>query len=178
MTASVPMPPLPGEEDECSRLRADAGLQHLWAILDEVADPEIPSVSIREMGILRNVERRGDTVVVTITPTWSGCPAMRAIAEDVSAALARAGFPDCEVVTSLSPAWSSSWIRPEARDKLRAGGIAPPCAPDRTGGAAAILCPRCGSGDVRCISEFGSTACKALYRCGRCEEPFDYFKPI
>lgn len=128
-------------------------------------DPEIPFVGIRELGILRNVERRGDTVVVTITPTYSGCPAMRTIAEDVSAALARAGFSDCGVVTRLSPAWSSSWISPEAREKLRAGGIAPPCtpcAPGRSGGPASVLCPRCGSGDVHCISEFGSTARKAL----------------
>ena len=177
MAATSQISLMPAEEHERRRRRADSPLQSLWALLDEVKDPEIPVISIWELGILQDIAMRGETVVVTITPTYSGCPAMDAIAEDVTAALAAAGYAESEVVNRFSPAWSTSWITAEAQEKLRAYGIAPPgqgCG----GGAQEVECPRCGSRNVRSISEFGSTACKALYQCGDCAEPFDHFKPI
>lgn len=171
------IPLLPAEEHARRQRRAASDLQALWALLDEVKDPEIPVISIWELGVLQDIQQRGDTVEVTITPTYSGCPAMDAITEDIATALARAGHPACKVKTRLAPAWSTAWIMPEAQEKLRAYGIAPPgsgCG----GEPAAICCPQCGSDNVRSISEFGSTACKALYKCVDCAEPFDHFKPI
>ncbi len=156
--------------------RAESPLPELWDLLDAVKDPEIPVVSLWEMGILQDIEREGDLVRVTITPTYSGCPAMTVMAEDVVSALEAAGHR-CEVVNRLSPAWSTTWMSEAAQQKLRDYGIAPP------GSAAGsdeveVLCPRCGSAEVNRLSEFGSTACKALYQCSTCGEPFDYFKPI
>ena len=145
-------------------------------MLDAVKDPEIPVVSLWEMGILQDVELDGSLVRVTITPTYSGCPAMTVMAEDVVVALEAAGHR-CEVVNRLSPAWSTSWMSEVAQQKLRDYGIAPPGACSATE-SVEILCPRCGSGEVRRLSEFGSTACKALYQCNACKEPFDHFKPI
>jgi ring-1,2-phenylacetyl-CoA epoxidase subunit PaaD len=171
------IPVLPAEEYERRQRRANSPWPQLWDLLDEVKDPEIPVISIWELGILQDIELRDDTVLVTITPTYSGCPAMDVIAEDVATALRYHGYVDSKVVTRLAPAWSTSWIVDEAQEALRAYGIAPPgtaCGRD----AAAVLCPRCGSGNVRSISEFGSTACKALYQCSDCAEPFDHFKPI
>lgn len=167
----------------------------LWAVLDTLTDPEIPVVTLREMGILRGLRRGADGLVeVLITPTYSGCPAMEQMADDVRAALTAAGIQG-RVVTQLSPAWTTDWMSPAARDKLRAWGIAPPHsgspAPDgaavlhfapRTrqqgGHAPPVACPQCGSDNTTEISHFGSTACKALYRCLDCLEPFDYFKRI
>ena len=177
MAEPVYIPTLPAEEYERRQRRSNSELQSLWSLLDSVKDPEIPVVSLWEMGILQDIERRGDAVVVTITPTYSGCPAMTVMAEDVVQALADAGYPDSEVVTRLSPAWSTRWMSDEAREKLRAYGIAPP---GEAGGDASepLACPRCEAARVRRLSEFGSTACKALYQCLECGEPFDYFKSI
>lgn len=176
---------------------ATLALDQVWALLDQVADPEIPVVSLRELGILRDV-RLGETgVEVVITPTYSGCPAMSQMADDVAAKLAEHGIAG-KVVTQLAPAWTTDWITPAARDKLRAYGIAPPHATQCGGGASpaqaaraqvlqflpgaaratpAVACPQCGSTHTVESSRFGSTACKALYKCLSCQEPFDYFKP-
>lgn len=159
----------------------------VWALLEAVADPEIPVVSLREMGILRAVQEGAQGLEVVITPTYSGCPAMSQMEDDVKAALAQAGVP-ARVVTRLAPAWSTDWMTPAAHDKLRAYGIAPPScsasasnviqlAPRRAQARLAVACPQCGSVNTTETSHFGSTACKALYRCLDCLEPFDYFKP-
>lgn len=166
-------------------------LAHAWAVLESVPDPEIPVVSIRELGILRGVEQAEDGALeVVITPTYSGCPAMSQIAEDIGQALDRAGLTPHRIKTVLAPAWTTDWITDEARAKLRAYGIAPPsgqCAAGAPAGEQAIrfmprrvaapACPRCGSAHTERLAQFGSTACKALYRCLDCREPFDYFKP-
>lgn len=156
--------------------RADPELAPLWAVLDKVVDPEIPALTLWDLGVLRDVRVDGNTVEVVLTPTYVGCPALSTMAEDVHTALADAGYA-ARVVNSLSPAWSSDWISEEGRSKLREYGIAPPAGyvgrtPDP------IRCPHCDSDHVELISEFGSTACKALYRCLDCAEPFDYFKCI
>ncbi len=179
MHASSRIPLLPAEEHERRQRRADSApaLQLIWQALDAVKDPEIPVISIWELGILQDIEMAGSKVVVTITPTYSGCPAMGQIAEDIGTALAEAGYPETEVVNRLAPAWSTSWIVEEAQERLREYGIAPPgtgCG----GEPVEVSCPLCGSSNVRNISEFGSTACKALYQCSDCAEPFDHFKPI
>jgi ring-1,2-phenylacetyl-CoA epoxidase subunit PaaD len=158
-----------------------------WEALAGVPDPEIPMVSIVELGIVRDVVVRGATVVVTVTTTYSGCPATEVITRDIGVALADAGIPDVRVETRLSPPWTTDWIAPEAKCKLRGFGIAPPhvIAPriDVSGISPlrrrdfVVACPRCGSTSTRLLSQFGSTACKAQYRCDGCLEPFDYFKP-
>lgn len=139
------------------------------AVLNEVVDPEIPVLTIADLGILRDVAVDGDTVEVAITPTYSGCPAMHAITLDVETALARAGIK-ARVRTVLSPAWTTDWMSEAAKQKLAAFGIAPP---ER---GARPKCPVCGSEDTEQISAFGSTPCKALHRCHACREPFDAFK--
>jgi ring-1,2-phenylacetyl-CoA epoxidase subunit PaaD len=164
-------------------------LARAWVVLESVPDPEIPVVSIRELGILRGVEQAEDGALeVVITPTYSGCPAMSQIAEDIGQALDRAGLTPHRIKTVLAPAWTTDWITDEARAKLRAYGIAPPggqCGAPTGEQAirfiprpvAAPTCPRCGSAHTERLAQFGSTACKALYRCLDCREPFDYFKP-
>jgi len=168
------IPLLPLEEHQRRQRRAASDLPQLWSLLDQVKDPEIPVISIWELGVLQDIEQCDGKVIVTITPTYSGCPAMSVMAEDIVSALAEGGYSDSEVVTRLAPAWSTSWIAPEAQEALRSYGIAPP----GLGSGGQVSCPQCGSENVRCISEFGSTACKALYQCGDCAEPFDRFKPI
>lgn len=138
------------------------------AVAARVVDPEIPVLSIAELGILRDVRLEGHRVIATITPTYSGCPAMRQIEDDLRATLRAAGFDDVEVVTEHEPPWSSDWITPDGLTKLAGFGIAPP--------GREILCPRCQSGSPRVVSRFGSTACKALMACRSCGEPFDHFK--
>lgn len=160
--------------------------QDLWDLLDGVPDPEIPVVSIRELGILRDVREHGDGFEVVLTPTYSGCPAMEQITADVQAVLAAHSIR-ARVVTQLAPAWSTDWMTGEARRKLREYGIAPPAHAaaagtsvvqfSRRAAAPAVACPRCGSSDTTETSHFGSTACKALYKCLACSEPFDHFKP-
>ena len=156
--------------------------QAVWDVLNTVLDPELPAVSIVELGIVRGVTLRDGEVFVTITPTYSGCPAMEAIQSDIRSALKSAHFSP-QVLTVLSPAWTSDWIAPSARTKLRSIGIAPPAhlaskIGVRVSPTLGIECPLCASESIEKLSEFGSTACKALYRCLACREPFDYFKPI
>lgn len=157
--------------------------EQLMQWLGEVPDPEIPVLSIVDLGIVRDVQWRDDTCVVTITPTYSGCPAMREITEDIRTVLARHGVDDVEVATQLAPAWTTDWMTERGRTALGAYGIAAPMqrAIDISGisrriDAPVVACPLCGSRNTRMLSAFGSTACKALYRCGDCREPFDYFK--
>lgn len=162
-----------------------------WNLLESVTDPEIPVVNLREMGILRAVRQTATGLEVVITPTYSGCPAMSQMQDDVVNALAKAGVA-ARVLTQIAPAWSTDWMTPEAREKLRAYGIAPPhpsgcgtpvgnvmqfAARKTSGAERTVACPQCGSDNTTETSHFGSTACKALYRCLNCLEPFDYFKP-
>ena len=146
---------------------------HLFDVLDAVVDPEIPVVSIWELGILQNIDvtnhNASDRIEVTITPTWSGCPAMQQISADITHALQQAGYPEVSVTQQLAPAWTTDWITKAARDKLRNYGIAPP---------GEINCPQCGSKNTEMISEFSSAACKSLLRCAECHEPFDQFKTL
>jgi ring-1,2-phenylacetyl-CoA epoxidase subunit PaaD len=158
--------------------------EQLWECLSAVSDPEIPVISVVDLGIVRELTWLDtDVCEVTITPTYSGCPAMQVIAENVELALRSLGVQKISIRTQLSPAWTTDWMSPAGREKLKAYGIAPPMqsaidisalgsrvVPD-------IACPQCGSLHTRLLSQFGSTACKALYRCNECMEPFDYFKP-
>jgi ring-1,2-phenylacetyl-CoA epoxidase subunit PaaD len=183
----------------------DAAIARAWSVLELVADPEIPVVSIRELGILRDLKRASDGALeVVITPTYTGCPAIAQIAEDIGRALDGAALAPYRIQTALAPAWTTDWISDAARAKLLAYGIAPPtgqCAASgsaRQSGAPAMgqtvrfitrksaqesalgaspACPQCGSARTERLAQFGSTACKALYRCLDCREPFDYFKP-
>jgi ring-1,2-phenylacetyl-CoA epoxidase subunit PaaD len=155
----------------------------VWGVLRDVADPEIPALSIVDLGIVRFVRwGDGDTLEVGLTPTYSGCPATDVIRGSVVRALARAGFARVKIENVLSPPWTSEWLSEEGRRKLVAYGIAPPAKPVSTPrklfGDVPVTCPRCGSGSTERISEFGSTPCKAHYRCTECLEPFDYFKCI
>lgn len=143
-----------------------------WAAASAVLDPEIPVLTLEDLGVLRGVERRGGRIVVKLTPTYTGCPATHAIKRDVEVALQDAGLSEASVETVLSPPWSTDEITEDGRRKLREFGIAPPL--ER--GRALVMCPRCASTHTERISEFGSTACKALWRCADCREPFDYFK--
>jgi ring-1,2-phenylacetyl-CoA epoxidase subunit PaaD len=165
---------------------ADTDCAAVWALLQEVPDPEIPVLSVCDLGIVREV-RVGQGVEVVLTPTYAGCPAMHVIEQSVREALEAHGYPDARVSTTLAPPWSTDWISAAGRAKLKAYGIAPPGAA-RAGGAqvvrfgkppaaAAPACPQCGSAHTELLSQFGSTPCKALYRCLACREPFDYFKP-
>ncbi len=161
--------------DRDAELRARA-----WAAAALVVDPEIPVLTIADLGVLRDVRVGADgTVEVSITPTYSGCPAMTVIALEVELALAKAGIDKARVKTVLSPAWTTDWLSEEGRRKLAEDGIAPPA--PRAGrralfGIETVACPRCGSEDTEEIAAFGSTACKALRRCRSCREPFDHFK--
>jgi ring-1,2-phenylacetyl-CoA epoxidase subunit PaaD len=144
-----------------------------------VVDPEIPVLTLEDLGVLRGVERRNGRIVVKLTPTYTGCPATLAIQLATEAALIEAGFADAKVETVLSPPWSSDDITEEGRRKLKEFGIAPPARGARARSLFAddiVACPKCGSTATAKISEFGSTACKALWRCESCAEPFDYFK--
>lgn len=157
-----------------SNLRAVA-----WAAAAQVADPEIPVLTIADLGVLRDIAVVDGQVEVTITPTYSGCPAMNMIALEIELALAREGIANSVVTTVLSPAWTTDWMSDEGRRKLKDYGIAPP---QQGGGRRALFgeqqvaCPQCGSTATEVLSEFGSTSCKALWRCKSCREPFDYFK--
>ena len=173
MTAAAAAPVV-GLDGHRLRLRA-------LEVAGAVADPEIPVLSIADLGVLRDARLRDDGgVEVDITPTYSGCPAMNMIALQVEAALLEAGLPKPRVRLVLSPAWTTDWMTEAGREKLRAYGIAPP--PPRAsrralfGADEEVACPRCGSADTGKLSEFGSTACKSLWRCTACKEPFDHFK--
>jgi ring-1,2-phenylacetyl-CoA epoxidase subunit PaaD len=158
------------------------------AVAARVTDPELPMLTLADLGILRAVDESGDGVVVTITPTYSGCPAMRTIEDDLTGALREAGYARVEVRTVLSPAWTTDWITPAGRDKLAAAGISPPgAAPRRAAGPVpltltpsrrAIRCPQCGNPDTEEIAAFSATACRSLRRCPVCREPFEHVKEI
>ncbi len=154
----------------------------VYAVLTTVMDPEVPVISVVDLGIIRDARVEGDTVHVTVTPTYSGCPAMREIEDDIRSALVTAGAASVKVSTVFSPAWTTDWIGPDAREKLRAYGIAPPGRAEPQGlitltrARPAAVCPFCGSADTRLQSEFGSTACKAIHVCNSCRQPFDEFK--
>jgi ring-1,2-phenylacetyl-CoA epoxidase subunit PaaD len=157
-------------------------MDDLRAALAEVTDPEIPVLTIEDLGVLRDVALEDDRVVVTITPTYSGCPAMDEIRADIITALQRAGWGDVEVRTILAPAWTTDWMSADGRRKLHEHGIAPP-GPRAAGPVlvplgrcAAVVCPQCGSRDTEELTRFGSTSCKALWRCRDCREPFDHFR--
>lgn len=160
--------------------------ERYWSVLNEVLDPEVPVLSVVDLGIVRDVREEDGVVVVDITPTYSGCPAMRVIERDIVDALTRAGASAVRVNTVFQPVWTTDWISSDARERLREYGIAPP-----TGSAAVatdliplqrreapVACPRCGSRQTELRSQFGSTACKAIYSCMACTEPFEYLKPI
>jgi ring-1,2-phenylacetyl-CoA epoxidase subunit PaaD len=150
-----------------------------WNAAAGVVDPEIPVLTIADLGVLREVEVRNGRVEVAVTPTYSGCPAMNMIAVEVALALENAGFREPNVRTVLSPAWTTDWMSEEGRRKLAAYGIAPPqkvSSRRALFGLQQVQCPQCGSDDTELLSEFGSTACKALWRCRSCREPFDHFK--
>lgn len=154
----------------------------IWSLLSEITDPEIPVLSITDLGIVRDVRVLEHGVEVIITPTYSGCPAMDVIATAIQLGLEGRGFGKISVTTVLSPPWTTDWLTEAGREKLQAYGIAPPqprrqvCTPGLFDTADAVPCPQCGSWHTRLLSEFGSTACKALYQCLDCHEPFDYFK--
>lgn len=176
------MSPAPAKNEGARNEVADFELARALEAASAVPDPEVPCVTVADLGILRDVSRAGDGVItVKLTPTYSGCPAVIAIEMAVQSALIEAGI-DARVERVITPAWTTDWITPEGREKLRAYGIAPPVG--SSGGRRAffseetVACPRCGSNNTSKVSEFGSTACKAHYRCDDCAEPFDYFKCI
>ncbi|MCE3282795.1 MAG: phenylacetate-CoA oxygenase, PaaJ subunit [Chitinophagaceae bacterium] len=151
-------------------------------ILQTVTDPEVPVLTIFDLGIVRDIKIGNDLIEVIITPTYSGCPAMDVISMNIRIALLQEGFNKVKITQVLSPAWTTEWMSEEGKQKLKAYGIAPPqyqqavCEPELFGKEEAIPCPRCNSYNTRLVSQFGSTACKALYQCNDCKEPFDYFK--
>ena len=162
----------------------------VWECLSHVLDPEIPAISLTDLGIIRDVAWDDDTLVVTVTPTYSGCPATAVINLDIEKALRERGVEKVTLKRQLSPAWTTDWISAGGREKLRTYGIAPPIDGTATdgrlmgrvnrmmGGNLTVPCPRCGSSHTSKVSQFGSTPCKASYRCDDCLEPFDYFKCI
>jgi ring-1,2-phenylacetyl-CoA epoxidase subunit PaaD len=163
-----------------------ASTDALWRVLDEVLDPEVPVLSVVDLGIVRDIRREGETVVVDVTPTYSGCPAMKVIERDIVAALEKAGVEAVRVNTVFQPAWTTDWISEDARERLRQYGIAPPTGRAPVGEELiplrrrqeTIACPHCGSTRTEMQSEFGSTACKAILTCHDCTQPFEYLKAI
>jgi ring-1,2-phenylacetyl-CoA epoxidase subunit PaaD len=147
----------------------------LYTFLEEIKDPEVPVLSIIDLGIVRDIQLQDDELQVTITSTYTGCPAMDMIATTIRVELTTLGFKKIKIIRSISPAWTTEWMSEEGKRKLKAYGIA---APDKrfTIPADGVECPLCNSSNTRLVSEFGSTACKALYQCNDCKEPFDYFK--
>lgn len=152
----------------------------VWALLEEVTDPEVPVLSILDLGIVRNVEVTGTlplpTIIITITPTYSGCPAMDMISLNIKLRLMAEGYKDIKIISVLSPAWTTDWMTENGKKKLREYGIAAPHKLSDKNDLDIIYCPQCNSSDTKLLSQFGSTACKALYQCQDCKEPFDYFK--
>jgi ring-1,2-phenylacetyl-CoA epoxidase subunit PaaD len=152
----------------------------IWKLLEGISDPEVPVLSVIDLGIVRSVKIQEDQIHITITPTYSGCPAMGVIEQDIKEKLSKEGFTNFKIETVLTPAWTTDWISEEGRKKLKLYGIAPPeNEPDKSvlfADPVKVQCPKCGSRDTRMVSQFGSTACKAHYQCNSCLEPFDYFK--
>lgn len=165
--------------------RARTPQQDAWDIAATVCDPEIPVLTIADLGILRNVDVQGNSVTVTITPTYSGCPAMDAIRDDLHTAFKKEGYDDVQVNLVLAPAWTTDWMTEAGKQKLQQYGIAPPTGNSKAGGhsgpirlSLAVKCPQCNSLNTKELTRFGSTSCKALYVCQDCKEPFDYFKVL
>jgi ring-1,2-phenylacetyl-CoA epoxidase subunit PaaD len=160
----------------------DMTIRRIWSLIEQVNDPEVPVLSVVDLGIIRDVRVNEEEIEITLTPTYSGCPAMDVIRMNIRMVLLEQGYKNITLTTVLSPAWTTDWMSEGGKDKLKAFGIAPPlpvqqfCRPDLFGREEAIGCPHCHSYHTTRISEFGSTACKALYRCEDCKEPFDYFK--
>lgn len=156
--------------------------QEILDWLNEIPDPEIPVISIVELGVIRNVAQNGEVLEITLTPTYSGCPAMKPMEEDVIKKMKEKGFQQVKILTVYDPAWTTDWINEAARKKLQDYGIAPPeGTKDKSallGEPKSVTCPRCKSKNSEMVSQFGSTACKALYKCKDCLEVFDYFKCI
>jgi ring-1,2-phenylacetyl-CoA epoxidase subunit PaaD len=157
--------------------------ENIYDLLNEIPDPEIPVISIVELGVVRDVEINGKNIEVKITPTYSGCPAMKQMEDDVRKKLVENGFDKIKITTIYTPAWTTDWLSREAKEKLRSYGIAPPeeTTTDKsflTGKTRRVVCPHCKSTNTTMVSQFGSTACKALYKCNDCLEAFDYFKCI
>ena len=179
-------------EAEGRRPEAGGHAAEVWDAVATVVDPEIPVLTIEDLGVLRGVSVEDDgTVVVTITPTYSGCPAMQLIEDQIAITLELEGVDQYRIDTVFSPAWTTDWMSNEAKKKLRSVGIAPPGSPSQAVGRRPkaegndrgldtldVLCPRCSSDHTRTVSEFGSTACKALMVCDNCQEPFDFFKEL
>jgi len=157
-------------------------VEKVRSILTTVCDPEVPVLTIIDLGIVRDVKVLDDKVEIIITPTYSGCPAMDVISMNIRMALLQEGINNISIKQNLSPAWTTEWMTEEGKQKLKAYGIAPPqykqavCEPEAFAKEEAIQCPLCNSYNTRLVSQFGSTACKALYQCNDCKEPFDYFK--
>ncbi|MBA1203216.1 phenylacetate-CoA oxygenase subunit PaaJ [Pseudomonas capeferrum] len=175
----------PGEliaSDSGARPARDGDLAQAWAVLEQVMDPEVPVVSVVDLGIVRDLDWQAGHLHLVVTPTYSGCPATEVIEGDIRQALEQAGFAAPRLERRLTPAWNTDWISLRGRDRLRAYGIAPPVGSSSKrsllGESPTVLCPQCGSDHTELLSQFGSTACKALYRCRECLEPFDYFKCI
>lgn len=160
----------------------DTYKEEILSLLSEVTDPEVPVLSVIDLGIIRDICKYDGKLQVVITPTYSGCPAMDVISMNIRLKLAEYGYQNVEIKTVLSPAWTTDWMTESGKQKLQAYGIAPPnlkqqvCQPDIFQVDEAVQCPRCNSFNTRTISQFGSTPCKALYQCNECMEPFDYFK--
>lgn len=156
--------------------------KNIWQILETVVDPEVPVLTITDLGIVRDVRISGSEVEIVITPTYTGCPAMDMIAMNIRLALLENGYQSIKITSVLSPVWTTDWMTEDGKRKLKEYGIAPPnprqqvCNNDLFAAAEAVQCPHCNSYNTHRISEFGSTACKALYQCNDCKEPFDYFK--
>jgi ring-1,2-phenylacetyl-CoA epoxidase subunit PaaD len=160
----------------------DMTIRRIWSLIEQVNDPEVPVLSVVDLGIIRDVRADEEEIEITLTPTYSGCPAMDVIRMNIRMVLLEHGYTNITLTTVLSPAWTTDWMSEQGKEKLKAFGIAPPlpvqqfCRPDLFGREEAIECPHCHSYHTTRISEFGSTACKALYSCEDCKEPFDYFK--
>lgn len=157
------------------------GIEELvWERLSLIPDPEVPVISIVELGVVRGVKYDGETLEIVITPTYTGCPAMHLFVAEVKAAMHDQGFDNLKITTVYAPAWTTDWLSPEAKEKLRRYGIAPPVKEDLSDDPfappPAIPCPRCDSENTTLVSQFGATACKSLYSCQDCKEPFEYFK--
>ncbi|QEC41639.1 1,2-phenylacetyl-CoA epoxidase subunit PaaD [Pseudobacter ginsenosidimutans] len=160
----------------------DISTRQVWELLEAVTDPEVPVLTILDLGIVRDVKVENGTVTVVITPTYSGCPAMDVISMSIRMQLLSHGYKQVNISQVLSPAWTTDWMSEAGKEKLRAYGIAPPnptqsvCSMELFADDEAVQCPHCSSWNTRRISEFGSTACKSLFQCNDCHEPFDYFK--
>jgi ring-1,2-phenylacetyl-CoA epoxidase subunit PaaD len=164
-------------------LKNSINKENIWKLLESIPDPEIPVISITELGVVRDIIIVDDLVEVVLSPTYSGCPAMKQMEQDVKTKLNEHGIENLKIILQYSPAWTTDWISDEAKEKLRQYGIAPPdkrsaSKAELMGISKIVKCPRCKSDNTRMISQFGSTACKALYKCESCLEPFDYFKCI